>query len=48
MNLGERRRSGGCSLPELEPDLTKQPDISIWIKTEVQIESLVILVTWIE
>jgi len=48
MNLGERRRRGRCSSPELETDVSKQPDISVWIKTEVQIESVVIPVAGAE
>jgi hypothetical protein len=48
MNLGKRRRRGRCSFPELETDVSKEPDISVWIKTEVQIESLVIPVAGTE
>jgi hypothetical protein len=48
MNPGEGRRRGGRSFPELEADVRKQSHISIWIKTEVQIESFVIPVARIE
>jgi hypothetical protein len=48
MNLGKRRRRGRCSFPELETDVSKTPDISVWVKTEVQIESLVIPVAGAE
>ena len=40
--------TGRCSFPELETDVSKEPDISVWIKTEVQIESLVIPVAGAE